>query len=182
MNDPNGPIFYNGEYHLFAQYNPSGFVWGNMSWIHFVSKDLLHWKDLGVALAPNDPYDINGCFSGSAFQEKEKGTIDLFYTCVDSQDNQNQCVARSAEIDGNYMKVFNKNPNNPIIAEPPRDGDPKEFRDPALWVEGEQVKMIVAASISGEGVIATYSRSLKESNSKFDYTGPLWTTKNTKNV
>jgi fructan beta-fructosidase len=62
MNDPNGPIYYEGEYHLFYQYNPFGTVWGHMSWGHSVSADLVHWKPLPVALSEDDGVMI---FSGS---------------------------------------------------------------------------------------------------------------------
>jgi beta-fructofuranosidase len=67
MNDPNGPIYFNGRYHMFFQYNPLAAVWGDMSWNHAVSSDMLHWSHIPVALTPttNSP-DAYGVFSGSA--------------------------------------------------------------------------------------------------------------------
>ena len=68
MNDPNGP-FYDadtGLYHLFAQYNPNGPRWADMSWYHAVSTDMVHWAHLPVALTPDHPYDCGGEYSGSA--------------------------------------------------------------------------------------------------------------------
>lgn len=70
MNDPNGP-FYDSltqTYHLFTQFNPYDCVWGNMTWSHWQSVDMLHWTQLPNALSPDHDYDINGVFSGSAFQ------------------------------------------------------------------------------------------------------------------
>src|SRR5262249_62291113 len=67
MNDPNGPIFWKGRYHMFFQYNPYGAVWGNMHWAHAVSPDMLHWRHEPVALAPTPGWeDADGCFTGSA--------------------------------------------------------------------------------------------------------------------
>ena len=68
QNDPNGPVFYGGYYHLFYQHNgyEESAVWGNMSWAHVVSRDLAHWTHVEpVALKPDQPYDRNGIFSGS---------------------------------------------------------------------------------------------------------------------
>ena len=63
MNDPNGMVFYKGEYHLFYQYNPEGQVWGHMSWGHAISTDMVHWKHLSLAIPEDPKYMI---YSGSA--------------------------------------------------------------------------------------------------------------------
>ena len=84
MNDPNGFSYYQGEYHLFYQYYPYDTHWNSMHWGHVVSKDLLHWKHLPAALAPDEDYDKIGCFSGSAI-ELEDGRQLLLYTAVDQE-------------------------------------------------------------------------------------------------
>ena len=81
LNDPNGFSYYKGEYHLFYQYYPYEAKWGSMHWGHAVSKDLLHWEYLPAALAPDEAYDKDGCFSGSAVVLPD-GRHLLMYTCV----------------------------------------------------------------------------------------------------
>ena len=81
MNDPNGFSYYKGRYHMFYQYYPYETKWGPMHWGHAVSSDLLHWDYLPAALAPDEAYDRDGCFSGSAV-ELPDGRQLLMYTGV----------------------------------------------------------------------------------------------------
>ncbi len=78
VNDPNGLIFFNGLYHCFFQYNPFEPFWGTTYWGNAVSKDLVKWEHLPIALAPDEEYDKGGCFSGSAIEKD--GKIYLMYT------------------------------------------------------------------------------------------------------
>src|ERR1700754_2037054 len=76
MNDPNGPIFFRGKYHMFHQYNPMGAVWGNMHWAHATSPDMIHWQHEGIALVPTPGGpDQDGVFSGSAVLDKGRPTM-----------------------------------------------------------------------------------------------------------
>ena len=144
MNDPNGP-FYDSltqTYHLFTQFNPYDCVWGNMTWSHWQSVDMLHWTQLPNALSPDHDYDINGVFSGSAFQSiNNDDEIELYYTCVDENNEQKQCSARSARSINNnndnnndHLIKFIKDSTNPFLSYP-AGGNPSEFRDPSLWIE-----------------------------------------------
>nr|WP_260115473.1 hypothetical protein [Paenibacillus sp. YPD9-1] len=82
MNDPNGLIFFKGEYHIFYQYHPHEAKWGPMHWGHAKSKDLITWEHLPIALAPSEYYDLGesggyGCWSGSAVDDN--GVLTLVY-------------------------------------------------------------------------------------------------------
>lgn len=137
MNDPNGFSYYQGEYHLFYQYHPYSSFWGPMHWGHAVSKDLLHWEYLPAALAPDMPYDKDGCFSGSALILPDASQM-LVYTGVVSEpqpdgsvrDIQTQCIAVGDGRD--YEKVL----ENPVLTEKdlPEGGSRYDFRDPKAWL------------------------------------------------
>jgi len=144
INDPNGLIFYKGEYHLFYQHYPHGSRWGAMHWGHAKSKDLVHWEHLPIALAPSEPYDLHergGCFSGSAVDDN--GVLTLLYTGTVLEENgqviQTQCLATSE--DG---ITFEKFEGNPVIPGPPEDGS-VDFRDPKVWKHGELWYMVVGS-------------------------------------
>ena len=136
MNDPNGFSYYNGAYHLFYQYHPYSTEWGPMHWGHAVSDDLLHWRHLPCALAPDASYDQAGCFSGSAVTMPD-GRHLLMYTGVSSAGRdetglptmrQRQCVAFG---DGeNYVKYE----GNPVISDEvlPEGWNHENFRDPKI--------------------------------------------------
>lgn len=162
MNDPNGFSWYKGQYHLFYQYNPYHIHWDSMHWGHAVSKDLLHWQHLPVALAPDEEYDKMGCFSGSAI-ELQDGKHLLMYTAVDHeqredgsfQDVQTQAIAVGDGI--NYEKYE----NNPVLSakDLPEGGSRVDFRDPKIWKEEDGLYYCVIGNrpADGSGQILLYS-------------------------
>ena len=134
MNDPNGFSCYGGQYHLFYQYYPYDTHWGSMHWGHAVSHDLLRWTHLPAALAPDQPYDSCGCFSGSAIGLKDGRQL-LMYTGVCEEDGgrerkiQTQCLAVGDGLD--YVKYA----GNPVLdgSDLPEGLSSRDFRDPKIW-------------------------------------------------
>ncbi|MDO4806619.1 MAG: glycoside hydrolase family 32 protein [Coriobacteriales bacterium] len=163
MNDPNGFSYYKGQYHLFYQYNPYATVWAPMHWGHAVSDDLLTWKHLPAALAPDAPYDDKeGCFSGSAI-EMPDGRHLLMYTGVSANGHhtdgtvktkQTQCIALGDGVD--YVKLD----CNPVIdaSSLPKGSSSIDFRDPKIWREDDGTYRAVIASrdANGSGQIVMY--------------------------
>ena len=99
INDPNGLVIFNGEYHVFFQYYSQNIYWGPMHWGHAVSRDLTEWKHLPVALAPDEQDD--GCFSGTAIVWQ--GKIWLMYTSFKENgggENIRQLQALASSEDG----------------------------------------------------------------------------------
>ncbi|CAM0958729.1 unnamed protein product [Alopecurus aequalis] len=132
MSDPNGPVYYRGYYHLFYQYNRNGVGWGDgMVWGHAVSRDLVHWRHLPMAMVPDHWYDIKGVLSGS-ITVLHNGTLVMLYTGVYTNDTvmmEVQCVAVPADRNDPLLRRWTKHPDNPVLVHPPGIKD-MDFRDP----------------------------------------------------
>ncbi len=154
LNDPNGFSYYRGEYHLFYQYYPYESKWGSMHWGHAVSKDLLHWEYLPAALAPDEKYDKDGCFSGSAVVLPD-GRHLLMYTGVVKEhqaddvfcDVQTQCLAVGDGVD------YEKYGMNPVLdwRDLPKGASRYDFRDPKMWQEKDGTYYCVAGNRPADG-------------------------------
>lgn len=144
MNDPNGLIYYKGQYNLFFQYNPDGTTWGNIEWGHAVSRDLVHWKELPVAI----PQDNNEyVFSGSVVLDKDNtsgfGTrnnpplVAVYTSDQKATGIQEQALAYS--LDGGL--TWTKYSGNPIL-----NVNSQNFRDPKVfWYAPDHEWMMVVA-------------------------------------
>ena len=175
MNDPNGPIFWNGKYHMFYQFNPNGAFWGDMHWGHAVSDDMVHWKHLPIALAPTPGGpDSEGCFTGTAFTNG--GKVHLMYTGVRSATEdqatikdgphslrESQCLAVSEDPE---LRRWHKTAN-PVIANPPARVQVNGFRDPSPWRQGDWWYTVVGSGIANEGGVTLLYRSKDLENWEF---------------
>ncbi|XVF07636.1 hypothetical protein REPUB_Repub06bG0156500 [Reevesia pubescens] len=142
MNWINGPMYYNGIYHLFYQYNPKGAVWGNIVWVHSVSKDMINWEALEHTIYPSEPFDINGCWSGSATILPDNKPI-IFYTGIDPQQNQVQNYAIPANLSDPYLRKWTKPADNPM-AVADETMNKTAFRDPTTaWKIDGHWRMLV---------------------------------------
>ncbi|XP_022941082.1 beta-fructofuranosidase, insoluble isoenzyme CWINV1-like [Cucurbita moschata] len=156
MNDPNGPMYYKGVYHLFYQYNPYSAIWGNITWAHSISYDLVDWIHLEHAISPTEPYEANGCWSGSATILLD-GKPSILYTGANSKNQQFQNLAVPKNPSDPLLKEWIKSPHNPLIS-PVDDIDPLNFRDPTTaWLGPDRLwRIIVGGEIGGQGLAVLY--------------------------
>lgn len=159
MNDPNGPVYWDGRYHMFFQYNPQAAVWGDMHWGHAMSEDMVHWEHLPVALAPTPGGpDAAGCFSGSAVIDQ--GVVTVMYTGVvkapeseatirDGANSlrESQCLATAT---GMNLTAWKKVPQA-VIPAPPPGIKVAGFRDPSPWKSGDWWYVAVGSGVLGKG-------------------------------
>ncbi len=179
MNDPNGMVYYEGEYHLFYQYYPDSTVWGPMHWGHAVSKDLVHWEHLPIALYPDS---LGYIFSGSAvvdwnntsgFGENGQPLLVAIFTHHDpkgemdgSIDFQYQSIAYSKD----KGRTWTKYQGNPVIPNP----GIRDFRDPkVIWDDRSQEWILTLAA--WDHVKFNTSPNLKDWSHRSDF-GREWGT------
>lgn len=160
LNDPNGFIWYKGQYHLFYQHFPYEPRWGTMHWGHAVSRDLVRWEDREIALFPSKHDDQNGCFSGSAVEKD--GKMFLYYTgvrylMVDPEDTHrcpnDQFVAAQILITSEDGEHFDNIKDKATVIPPLEEkkiGDKTHTRDPKVW-RGKDAWYMVLGSRTEEG-------------------------------
>jgi len=137
-NDPNGLVYYKGEYHMFFQHNPFGIEWGNMTWGHAVSTDLIHWKQLPDAIKPDE---LGTIYSGSAvvdwkntsgFQSGKENVLVAFYTSAGGHAPVKRPFTQSIAYSNDRGRTWVKYKGNPIIGNMKDDDN----RDPkVIWHE-----------------------------------------------
>ncbi|VAH37239.1 unnamed protein product [Triticum turgidum subsp. durum] len=158
QNDPNGPLYHNGMYHFFYQYNPHGATWGDgtLSWGHSVSGDLVNWADVGNALDPTSPFDANGCWSGSA-TVLPGGRPAILYTGIDANRVQVQNVAFAKNPADPLLREWEKPDCNPVMPMP-ADVTGNNFRDPTeAWLGRDGLWRVgVVAEVGGVGSLLVY--------------------------
>jgi len=142
MNDPNGLVYYKGEFHLFYQYNPNATVWGPMNWGHAVSTDLFNWQDLPIALTPDN---LGTIFSGSAVVDstntsgfKSGSESPLVAVFTENGSQQTQSIAYSND----KGHLWTKYTNNPVLPNP----GIADFRDPKVFWYTDQNKWVMAVT------------------------------------
>jgi fructan beta-fructosidase len=163
MNDPNGMVFYQGEYHLFYQYNPQGQVWGHMSWGHAVSSDMVHWQQLGVAIPEDANFMI---YSGSAVVDWNnssglcKNPDPADHSCLIAiyaaqyRDRERQHIAYSND----RGRTWTNYAGNPVI-----DVQAEDFRDPKVfWYEPQKKWVMVAVLADHRKALFFESTDLKK--------------------
>ncbi|KAK7406230.1 hypothetical protein VNO78_07850 [Psophocarpus tetragonolobus] len=156
MNDPNGPMYYKGWYHFFYQYNPKGAVWGDIVWGHAVSKDMIHWLHLPLAMVADQWYDKNGVWTGSATILPD-GQVVMLYTGSTNESVQVQNLAYPADPSDPLLVDWIKYPANPVLFPPPGIGA-KDFRDPTTaWLTSEgKWRITIGSKLNKTGIALVY--------------------------
>lgn len=151
MNDPNGPFFYDGWYHVFYQHNPFGERWGHMHWGHARSKDLVHWEDLPIAIAPSLDLGEEHVFSGSTALTKDGKPV-IFYTSIGPNREPEQWAATPANSD---LTKWSKHPH--MLTQKENGTNVAEWRDPFVFWDGGKAYLVTGGGRMGRGTVELYT-------------------------
>jgi beta-fructofuranosidase len=167
INDPNGPIFYKGWYHLFYQFNPYGDQWDHMHWGHARSRDLLHWEDLPVALWPSESLGEHHVYSGSTYLDRDGEPIAL-YTSIGAPEPE-QWGARPQDDE---MVTWSKIPH--VLRQADNGGEPiAEWRDPFMFELDGATHLLVGGGRHGRGGVFLY-RAARPDLTAWKYEGEFF--------
>lgn len=151
MNDPNGTIFINGEYHLFYQMNPYSTRWGHMHWGHAVSSDLVHWRHLPIALVPDSTSGEKHCFSGCCVEQDSEPI--LFYTSIGGPLWPLDILLgakQKAKQGSPNLQIWEALPADYAITQKIHPRRVRQWRDPYIWLENGIWNMVLAGQSAGE--------------------------------
>ncbi|CAM8987668.1 unnamed protein product [Rhodiola kirilowii] len=159
MNDPNGPLYHMGWYHLFYQYNPDSAIWGNITWGHAVSIDLIHWLYLPIAMVPDSWFDWNGVWTGSATLLPD-GQIIMLYTGDTDNYVQVTNLAYPANLSDPLLLDWVKYSDNPVMV-PPTGIAREDFRDPTTAWQGPNGtwRVLIGSKLNKTGISLVYQTS-----------------------
>jgi beta-fructofuranosidase len=178
MNDPNGPIYYKGYYHMFYQHNPYGDSWGHMHWGHARSRDLVHWEHLPVALWPSTEAGEDHVFSGCATIRAD-GVPFILYTSIGRGKSATDYAEQWAALGDDQLLEWKKAPGNPALS-PSIHGGVKvwDWRDPFLFKYNGGDYLVLGGNLNhgkgGEGVVNLY-KAKDSSLMHWEYLGVLFT-------
>ncbi|MHD0397803.1 glycoside hydrolase family 32 protein [Staphylococcus simulans] len=144
LNDPNGFIYFKGQYHLFYQWYPLGPVHGLKYWYHVVSDDLVHFENQGPVVYPDTTYDSHGAYSGSSIQIENQ--LYLFYTGNHRTKDWQRVPYQMAAKLNDHFQVTDK---LPLIEGPPK-GYTDHFRDPKVWQDNESYYFVIGAQTTAQ--------------------------------
>lgn len=146
MNEPHGPMYFGGWYHIFYQANPHAPIWDHLCWGHLKSKDMVHWQDCPLALIPEkEALSPDGCWSGSSVIDKS-GQPRIYFTAGDNRRFPNQAVAL-ATPDESLDRWY----THPELIQTQDMGWMGEFRDPFVWLENDTYFMLVGTGDAENG-------------------------------
>ena len=180
INDPNGPLFYQGKYHLFYQHNPYADGWNDMHWGHWTSTDLAHWEHQPIALWPSKKHGEDHCFSGCATLTASGKPI-IIYTSIGKREPQ--CWIAEPEDDS--LVTWRKHTKNPILTESSPNVKYYDFRDPYVFRHAGKTFMVHGGNLNqgkgGQACVTLYE-ALNPELTEWQFKSILFKDPNSSNI